>query len=556
MFYEAAYTRDQIHPDSADIDNWHISVDGAYDAHVEAGVSIPLTGWILPNVPREYDETWECCRVSVSDYWGQGRLQVTTNTTGTDIDSDGYSVLVQRADSLPALLDPGAQRLGRAWAPTMHEQAIGAIDGSTLFGPAVLTPCIGVYSDAVLVGNPVWGLSVAGARAAGVGIPTYGITSPCPWLIARYEVTLAGVSENCTVIGGAVKDSVWLQQRRTAIRSGGIVQPPSRGDTTYVHFDVECGPVGAQGSLEVVLPPGVRGRDEAPYVLLDGSPRGTFTESDTLLLTGLAPGSYEVTIQGLSQYCTSDAAPASVLAGQVTSLSPGAVCAVPDPDPGTVTITAAPTGEGTDGNGYRIARDGVTAAHLPVDGFGIVSGLEASTPTVIAVTDIAGNCQAQGLNPRVVTLDGARSPVAFPFPVLCLAEKPDTLVGTVDAQGWPAPTVTVRATDGTTLVVNGPKTGELVRLTGTSVRVWGQASATGINVHGYDLRSTLGDDRWLGIVLDRADGTWLFGDEAVRLINPPAGLVGASGSFVWIMGAEVDGGVQPTLYGVIRGGSE
>ena len=51
----------------------------------------------------------------------------------------------------------------------------------------------------------------------------------------------------------------------------------------------------------------------------------------------------------------------------------------------------------------------------------------------------------------------------------------------------------------------------VARLTGTPVRVWGRASATGIDVHGYDLRSQLGADRWLGIVAayrDHGSAKW------------------------------------------------
>ncbi|HEU5211100.1 MAG TPA: hypothetical protein VFU06_17010, partial [Longimicrobiales bacterium] len=170
------------------------------------------------------------------------------------------------------------------------------------------------------------------------------------------------------------------------------------------------------------------------------------------------------------------------------------------------------------------------------------------------VTDIAGNCQAQGPNPRLITLDAARTPVSLPFDVVCSAARADTLTGVINATAWPASAATLRTANGTTLSVNGPKTAELARLTGIPVRVWGRASATGINVHGYDLPSQVGADRRLGIVLQRADGLWLLGAEAIRLVNPPPGLAAESGKLIWVLAQEVAGGMQVSVYGVIREG--
>jgi hypothetical protein len=546
MFEEAIWTREQVHPGDAEVDNWHISLEGAYDLSVKAGVKIPLTGWILPNVPREFDQTWECCRVSMADYWGQGRIEVTTATTGADPDPDGYRVLVERADTLPSVIDPGATRLGSGWPAKVFDEAVG-VDGSVRFGPAGgFLPCIVVYSDAYVVGNPVWGLSVAGARAMGLGIPNYAVTSPCRWLIGRYRVTLTGVAANCTVVGGAVRDSVWLQQRRFI--------PPMRDDVKQVHFDVQCADADAMGGIRVVLPQGMASTDPPPQLLLDGLVAGTF-ESDTLVVGELAPGSYEIGVTESMVDCGFGAVQVQVVANQIAEATPPMFCfGSPPPEPGTLRVQSALSGDGNDLNGYALLRDGQLAAALPVAGTAELTGLGALVPTVLAVTDIAGNCQPQAPTPWVVTLDAQATPGTATFPVTCSSAKPDTLTGAVDAYGWPATTVTLRAADGATVSLSGPATGELARLTGTPVRVWGRRSATGLDVYGYDLRSALGDDRWMGIVLLRDDGLWLYGEAAWRLVDPPPGLADASGDLVWVAGQEVDGGLEPTLWGVIREG--
>jgi len=74
---------------------------------------------------------------------------------------------------------------------------------------------------------------------------------------------------------------------------------------------------------------------------------------------------------------------------------------------------------------------------------------------------IIGRCQPLAPNPRLVTLDGAATPESVDFPVRCVDAVPDTLVGTVDASGWPTPTVTVRGEDGRTLTAGGPLAAEL-----------------------------------------------------------------------------------------------
>jgi hypothetical protein len=321
-----------------------------------------------------------------------------------------------------------------------------------------------------------------------------------------------------------------------------------------VHFDVECADADAMGGIRVVLPQGLASMEPPPQLLLDGLVVGTF-ETDTLEVGGLAPGSYKIAVTESMADCGLGAVQVQVVANQITEATPPMFCSeTQPPDPGTFRVQSTLSGDGTDVNGYALLRDGAAAAALPVAGSAELTALGALVPTVVAVTDIAGNCQPQAPTPWVVTLDAQASPGAATFPVTCWDAKPDTLTGTVDAYGWPATTVALRAEDGATVTLSGPGVGELARLTGTPVRVWGRRSATGLDVHGYDLRSALGDDRWMGIVLLRDDGLWLYGEGAWRLVDPPPGLADASGDLVWVAGHEAEDGLQPTLYGVIREG--
>ncbi|HLU99219.1 MAG TPA: hypothetical protein VKZ89_20490, partial [Thermobifida alba] len=409
MFYEAIWTRPQVHPTDPLIDNWNVSVEGGYDVSVAAGLTIPLTGWILPEVPRSYENTWECCRVSVADYWGQAPLDVIWTTTGGagDIDPDGYRILVERTDSTPGIVDAGAQRIGRAWAPTVHEHLAGPT-GEQRFGALVSAlPCNAIYSDMLLMQSPVWGLSVAGARATGVGIPNFAAVTPCDWLIANYRVTLEGVADNCTVLGGASQE-VWLHSKNHSL---------DRQDTTSVVFDIECGPVGVTGDLRVLLPALGAVPDLPPALAVAGQRFGAFPDSASLLLTRLAPGTRSLQVVDVGPWCVSDPVDVEVIANQVTEITLPVICAVPDLETGMVEYRPTLEGSGTDPNGYELRRDGVSVSPLPQEVDVRIDGVAAATPTVFHVADIIGSCQPLAPNPRLVTLDGAANPEIVDFPV-------------------------------------------------------------------------------------------------------------------------------------------
>src|SRR5690606_13343035 len=56
-FSEVTFSREQVNPLDVNNDNWHLSQDYAYDLHLEAGLSVPLSGWVIPNVPLEWEDT-------------------------------------------------------------------------------------------------------------------------------------------------------------------------------------------------------------------------------------------------------------------------------------------------------------------------------------------------------------------------------------------------------------------------------------------------------------------------------------------------------------------
>jgi len=545
IFEEAVWNRQNLNPADPLVDNWNLDIDGAYDFTLEAGVTIPFTGWILPQVPRKWEKTWEWSRVSLGDLWGRGHLFVSASTTGANPDPDGYQVTVARYDTLPRVIEEGATRLGKA---RDHGEPLdlplGATD-SVVFSPG-FGPCVVWYSDALFFGNPVWASAVAGLRAAGVGVPTYAITANCKLLIGRYTVTLSGVSDNCAVTGGPVRDAVWLHQAIKFIQS----------DTTRVQFNVVCDGTDPLGDLAITTQASTTPDYAQDYqIAIDGVPWGAIGPNASDTLTGLREGGHQLVLSGGPTNCGApEPVDVSVPAGGVGSVTlVASPCFLPDTyTPGEVTVAATTTGAGTDADGYQLKLDGVLRGAMAVNASGTVSNVPALVPSVIQVSNLAGNCRATGLNPFVVTLDADATSIAVPFGADCTASAMDTIQGVVESSSWPTPSVSVRLESGALRSLTGAASADLMPLTGTAVRVWGVTSGTATDVYGYELLSTLTDPRWVGIVAVRSSQVWLFGEAAVQLLDASPSLQAAVGALVWVSGTQDAAGVRPTAFGVIR----
>src|SRR5690606_504460 len=115
-------------------------------------------------VPLEWEDTFECCRLPISDFWGRGSIRLLPTTTGPNPDPDGYSVQVARADTFPVVIDAGPLRFGKARDHgATFEEAVPPI-GETLIGQAVNVPCTVWYTDALFAGNPAANLFLTGLR--------------------------------------------------------------------------------------------------------------------------------------------------------------------------------------------------------------------------------------------------------------------------------------------------------------------------------------------------------------------------------------------------------
>jgi hypothetical protein len=534
--YDAIYTREIVSAADPFMDNSKIAIEGAYALEVGAELKIPGTGWILPSVPRKFDKTFECCRVSLADLWLQGKLEVRTNTTGTSPDTDGYSVRVERADTLPRIIKPGAERMGPA---SDHGEPL---DG-TLVGTDTLTfarsfPCTVFYSDALVwFTSPAVGMIIAGLRAGGVGVPTYGLSLPCALLVARYTVSLTGVSERCTVAGGPSKE-VWLQSKDRLLE---------RSDTAVVTFDITCNSADPVGSLQVTST-----KDYALF--LDGEPLGLMKASEVRTFTSLRAGvARTLTATGGPPNCIAvDPIQVTLVADATTPVTVAPpTCMVSDnqPQPGEVSVGATTTGSGTDVDGYQLLLDGVQRAGLPTNGSAVIDGVPGAVPSVLHLASIAANCRPVTPLPLRFALNASAAPASIPIALSCTDAPIDSVLGVVESASG---IVSIRHASGAVFNVTGPARAEFMQLGGTAVRAWGVKSGTSLEVNGYELESTFTDPRWKGVIVVRGADTWLFGDEAIKLVNAPPALQAAAGALVWVGGPRTGNEVTPRIHGIIR----
>jgi Tol biopolymer transport system component len=292
-----------------------------------------------------------------------GTLQITTSTSGTEQDADGYSVQI---DAGPA-------------------QPIGT--GATL--------------------------SVADLA------------------VGDHTVQLSGVAANCTVSGE--------NPRTVSVTAGG---------SATVGFTVTCAP--STGGLTVTAATSGPGSDPDGYVVsLDGTDRGVLGVNATLEVTAIPPGDHVVGLGGLAANCQvqgENLRTVTVTAGASAAVQYSISCTTPPSGAGTLRITAATTGAGTDPDGYTFTVDGGASNPIAANATVALANI-APGPHTVQLGGVAGNCAVQGTNPQPVTI-AAGATVNVNFAVTCAAT-------TVSIQLTTATTGSGLDADGYTFAIDG-----------------------------------------------------------------------------------------------------
>ena len=348
-----------------------------------------------------------------------GGVTIIASTTGVSPDPDGYTVTLDGADrgalgvsgdiTIDALaagdhvvglsgIAANCQVAGenpRGITVTAGASATAVFTVSCIAPPAVTG---GVRVATTTTGDSPdpdgYAFAVDGGASQPLG--TSAAATVAGLATGSHTVTLSGLASNCTVQG--------TNPRAVTVAAGA---------TAEVAFVVAC--TAATGSLRIRTTTTGDSPDQDGYTAtVDGGAARTIEVNGSLTVSGLNPGSRQVTLGGLASNCTvsgSNPRSAAVNAGNTVEISFSVSCPTISTT-GSIEITTATTGSSQDDE-YTVAVDNGAAQPIGANATVTVANLAAGQRQV-ALGGIAANCTVAGENPRPVSVTaGSKSAVKF-----------------------------------------------------------------------------------------------------------------------------------------------
>src|SRR5213082_1210528 len=359
-----------------------------------------------------------------------GDLTVTTGTSGSNIDADGYTVTVDGNASKSIGTNGSVTFTGLSAASHTVVLSGVASNCSVSGGPSrtVSVPADGTASTSFSVscaapppqtGNLTVTTSTTGSNldpdgytatvdgGASQAIGTNGSVTFSGLSAASHTVVLSGVASNCSVTGG--------MSRTVSVPAGG---------TASTSFSVSCtAPPPETGNLTVTASTTGSNLDPDGYTAtVDGGASQSVGTNGSVTFTGLSAGSHSVALSGLAANCSvSGANPQTVTvpSGGTATATFAVSCAATGGGNGTLTVTTSTTGSDLDPDGYTVTLDG-GATSQPIATNGSVSFTGPAGDHTVALSGMAGNCSVSGANPRTVTVPSGGT-VSTTFSVTCAA---------------------------------------------------------------------------------------------------------------------------------------
>ena len=353
-----------------------------------------------------------------------GGLQVSSSTSGSSPDADGYSVTLDGTDRgvVPATgslavdgLSPGDHLVGLSGVAGNcqvqgdNPRTVAVTNGASAtvaFAITCTTPPANVGSLRIATVTTGSDQDANGYAFALDGGPTQPIAINTATILSQigagpHSVSLSGVAANCTVQG--------TNPRAVTVASGA---------TADVSFAISCS--GTTGSIRVTVTTSGSPTDPNGYTLtLDGAAPGRpIATNESATIPGVAPGSHSVALSGLVANC-SVAGGASknvtVAVGATADVSFAVTCAATT---GSIKVTTVTTGSNLD-NGYSVSLDGGTAQSIGASAEFTFNGVAAG-PRSVTLSGVAANCTVGGTNPRQVTVTAGQT-VNADFAITCAA---------------------------------------------------------------------------------------------------------------------------------------
>ncbi len=394
-----------------------------------------------------------------------GSLTVTTSTTGSNLDPDGYTVTVDGNQKAIGInnsvtfsgLSPGnhsVQLNGLAQNCTVssNPRTVSITAGSTTkttfsVGCTAPTGTLKVTtSTSGSVPTSNYTVTVDGNAASAQQIaPNNGSVTFSNLSATGHSVALSGFPANCTVTSA--------NPQSVNVPAGGTATAP---------FTVSC-PATATTGLTIAT--STTGQNQpTSYSLRVTEPDGTattltFRATDSQTFSGIATGNYTLQILDLPANCSlvsgTNPRTVTVTAGTTTSTTFSVSCTATTTT-GTLTIATSTTGQGLPAS-YTVTATGPSfptgesesiGANATVSAPGIVAG-----DYTVQLSGVPSNCMVSGANPRTVTVP-AGGTGSTTFAVSCtgttttgtLTVKTTTTGSNLDLDGY---TVTVSGSGGT-----------------------------------------------------------------------------------------------------------
>jgi hypothetical protein len=372
-----------------------------------------------------------------------GDLNVTTTTTGSDLDPDGYTVTVDGGPSQAVGVNGTVTFTGLAEGDHTVELtglagncAVSGANPSTvtvLFGGTATTTF--AVTCEIRLGDLAVTSSTTGQDLDPDGYTVTVDGGPSQAIGVNGTVTFTGLADQAIGVNGTVTFTGLAEGDHavelTSIASNCSVSAPNPrivtvpfGGTATTTFAVAC--VARVGDLDVAATTTGSDLDPDGYtVTVDGGPSQAIGVNGTVTFTGLADGDHAVELTGVASNCT-------------------------------VTTT---TGSDFDPDGYTATVDGGPSQAIGVNGTVTFTGLTEGDHTV-ELTGVASNCTVSGANPRTVTVPFGGTATTT-FAVGCVAPFGDLIVTTNTTGSDPDPdgyTVTLDGTTSQPIATNGSVT--------------------------------------------------------------------------------------------------
>jgi hypothetical protein len=347
-----------------------------------------------------------------------GTLQVTTSTTGAEVDPDGYTLKID--NEAPQPIGSAASIERTEVQPGDHTLFLGEVTPNCsvadnprtlrIVAAQTLTAAFEVICNATSGGITVTtvtsgaspdldGYSVVLDGVDQGPIPASGQLAFTGLTLGSHVVGLSGLAGNCLLQGDNL---------RTVTVAAGA--------STQVDYVIACAapPAGA-GTLRITtVTEGANPDPDGYSFALDGGAAQPIGPNAVSAVTSVAPGAHSVRLSGVAENCRLEGRnprPVMVPAGGTADLSFTISCTQAT---GSIRVTATTTGTPADPNGYLVKLDNADPGQR-VDADGSVRFDDVAVGShTITLADVALNCTvSEGASRPVTVAAGATATVEY-----------------------------------------------------------------------------------------------------------------------------------------------